>query len=139
MVSFIGKDKKNKTTLLLAGVAAVAIGSAAYLYRSDPKEVPLSHSENQSTYLQNPDNLSPEEYVTMFNLIRDQAEETPQILDHLGPNANLYLEKKYTDKYMGTIEDAVSDVASGLYKKCRSTLSLATDAKDYLVENFGDE
>lgn len=56
-------------------------------------------------------------YVSMFNHIKDKAEERPKIMDYFGENAQNYMKEKYSNS------NSLTDVKN---------------AKKYIIDLFGD-
>ena len=55
-------------------------------------------------------NISQDAYMAMFEEIKKKAEENPELMDYFGENANAYMEKRFTEKYVGKLGEAVRGI-----------------------------
>jgi hypothetical protein len=78
-------------------------------------------------------------YMAIFEQIRKKAEEEPELMDHFGENARTYMEKKIVDQYLGTVEDAFRDAASGIKENSKPVIEALGMAKDYLIKKLQEE
>jgi hypothetical protein len=76
-------------------------------------------------------------YILMFNVIKDKTEEKPEILDYLGENAQAYMEKKVTGKYLFIIQDTFDSVAVAIKEKGAPVLDALMNAKDSVIKSLG--
>jgi len=75
--------------------------------------------------------------LLLFNIIRDEVEESPVLLDHLGPTANAYLEKRVYDKYVGSLENSLRYTHESVKDRASSIFSYLLDAYSFVKNKFG--
>jgi hypothetical protein len=119
MAQYIGKRQKSfKGLLITTGVLATGLGF--YLGNA---ETPVERITNRE----------------MFEIIRDKAEEHPELMDFFGPNAHNHMERRFLDKYHGVVDKTFNDISESLKESGYSVIEALRIAKDYIVENvFGD-
>ena len=103
------------------------------------KEHPEYANKLIKSGLESTTEISQEAYMSMFERIKIIAEEKPQLMDHFGPNAHTYIEKKIVDKYVGTVEEAFRNTTSSLKENSKPVLEALGQMKDYVMKKLEGE
>ncbi|MFP4117662.1 MAG: hypothetical protein ACLFTR_01945 [Candidatus Woesearchaeota archaeon] len=149
------RNKNNKGRRLIAGgLLLLASGSIGYMTgRSASTETTVpAHSAQQEEIadvvegmrtdkdyansmvhetiemLREDDSISPRTYSTMFKSIRDEAEDNPELVMHLGPEAKGYLINEILDEMDGLSGtdrdywDSITDMVDGALEHIKRNL-----------------
>ena len=83
--------------------------------------------------------ISSDTYTDMFGMIREKAEENPELMEHFGDNAQNYMKKQILDDYIGTIEDSYRSFGEILREKSQPIIDALGRAKDYVMDRLRGE
>lgn len=168
MVNYINQPKKShwkRNLAVTALVLAIAGGTTIGVLNrkkpieeriAEPTKVELSidnivdemQSSSEFTneivrlgidYLNENSAIETQTYTQIFEIIKNKAEEKPELMDYFGENAQRYMEKKITDKYIGTIEDSFRDASEFIEDKGRPVIDALRSAKDYIMDKLEGE
>jgi hypothetical protein len=83
--------------------------------------------------------ISKQNYMRMFSYIKEKAEEKPEIVDYLGPNAQKYMQEKAFEGALDKIDNAFYSATDNLKKYGEPLKDAFNEIREFVLKNLEDE